>query len=198
MIPDRMIRFKFSFSRKVIGLAAWMVAASLGPVGCPAADACARGAFPAGRNGRAEGAAGAGPEGPGRGDVRQCGGATGASKPRSKTIKADRAKLNAALIETAEPCARHRGSHPAGWSSGCRPWRQRGGHSPLPAEPARGHRRGLRRPPAHGPPPAAGGAGPAGGYAGGGPRLDHARRRSAGTAQSRPKFWRRIWPSSCA
>ena len=28
-----MIRFKFSFSRKVIGLAAWMVAASLGPVG---------------------------------------------------------------------------------------------------------------------------------------------------------------------
>ena len=79
--------------------------------------------------------------------------------------------------------ARHRGPDPGPGAAAADPRRQRGGHPALPGEPARRHHRGLCRPAADGPPPAAGRAGAAGGYAGGGPRLDHARRRSAGTAR---------------
>lgn len=96
-----MIRFKFSFSRKVIGLAAWMVAASLGPVGAqqqtPAPVAPSPQGETAEQKARREQ------------DLKVLEEAISANaearrrlEAEVESVKADRAKLNAALIETAE------------------------------------------------------------------------------------------------
>ena len=96
-----MIRFKFSFSRKVIGLAAWMVAASLGPVGAqqqsPAPVAPSLQGETAEQKARREQ------------DLKVLEEAISANaearrrlEAEVESVKADRAKLNAALIETAE------------------------------------------------------------------------------------------------
>ena len=96
-----MIRFKFSFSRKVIGLAAWMVAASLGPVGAqqqtPAPVAPSLQGETAEQKARREQ------------DLKVLEEAISANaearrrlEAEVESIKADLAKLNAALIETAE------------------------------------------------------------------------------------------------
>ena len=96
-----MIRFKFSFSRKVIGLAAWMVAASLGPVGAqqqtPAPVAPSLQGETAEQKARREQ------------DLKVLEEAISANaearrrlEAEVESIKADRAKLNTALIETAE------------------------------------------------------------------------------------------------
>ena len=106
-----MIRFKFSFSRKVIGLAAWMVAASLGPVGAQQQTPAPVAPVPAGRNGRAEGAAGAGPEGPGRGDLRQCRGAP-APRSRGRIRQGGPGQAQCGPDRNRRAGARHRGSHP--------------------------------------------------------------------------------------
>jgi murein hydrolase activator len=96
-----MIRFKLSFSRKVIGLAAWMVAASLGPVGAqqqtPAPVAPSPQGETAEQKARREQ------------DLKVLEEAISANaearrrlEAEVESVKADRAKLNAALIETAE------------------------------------------------------------------------------------------------
>ena len=96
-----MIRFKFSFSRKVIGLAAWMVAASLSPVGAqqqtPAPVAPSPQGETAEQKARREQ------------DLKVLEEAISANaearrrlEAEVESVKADRAKLNAALIETAE------------------------------------------------------------------------------------------------
>jgi murein hydrolase activator len=96
-----MIRFKLSFSRKVIGLAAWMVAASLGPVGAqqqtPAPVAPSLQGETAEQKARREQ------------DLKVLEEAISANaearrrlEAEVESVKADRAKLNAALIETAE------------------------------------------------------------------------------------------------
>ena len=96
-----MIRFNLSFSRKVIGLAAWMVAASLGPVGAqqqtPAPVAPSLQGETAEQKARREQ------------DLKVLEEAISANaearrrlEAEVESVKADRAKLNAALIETAE------------------------------------------------------------------------------------------------
>jgi septal ring factor EnvC (AmiA/AmiB activator) len=101
MIPDRMTRFKSIFSRKAFGLAALMIAASLSPIGAqqpalaPAAPAVP--AETAEQKARREQ------------DLKileEAIAANAEARRRLETeiesIKADRAKLNTALIETAE------------------------------------------------------------------------------------------------
>src|SRR3712207_2518202 len=93
-----MIRFKSPFSRKVLGLAAWTVAASLSPAGAqqpaPAPAAPAESAEEKARREQ---------------DLKVLEEAITANaearrrlEAEIESIRADRAKLNAALIETAE------------------------------------------------------------------------------------------------
>ena len=96
-----MIRFKFSFSRKVIGLAAWMVAASLGPVGAQPQTPAPATPSPQGETAEQKARR--------EQDLKVLEEAISANaearrrlEAEVESVKADRAKLNAALIETAE------------------------------------------------------------------------------------------------
>ena len=96
-----MIRFKLSFSRKVIGLAAWMVAASLGPVGAQQQTPAPVTPSPQGETAEQKARR--------EQDLKVLEEAISANaearrrlEAEVESIKADRAKLNAALIETAE------------------------------------------------------------------------------------------------
>ena len=96
-----MIRFKLSFSRKVIGLAAWMVAASLGPVGAQPQTPAPATPSPQGETAEQKARR--------EQDLKVLEEAISANaearrrlESEVESIKADRAKLNTALIETAE------------------------------------------------------------------------------------------------
>jgi len=96
-----MIRFKLSFSRKVIGLAAWMVAASLGPVGAQPQTPAPATPSPQGETAEQKARR--------EQDLKVLEEAISANaearrrlEAEVESIKADRAKLNTALIETAE------------------------------------------------------------------------------------------------
>jgi septal ring factor EnvC (AmiA/AmiB activator) len=96
-----MIRFKLSFSRKVIGLAAWMVAASLGPVGAQQQTPAPATPSPQGETAEQKARR--------EQDLKVLEEAISANaearrrlEAEVESIKADRAKLNTALIETAE------------------------------------------------------------------------------------------------
>jgi murein hydrolase activator len=96
-----MIRFKLSFSRKVIGLAAWMVAASLGPVGAQPQTPAPAAPSPQGETAEQKARR--------EQDLKVLEEAISANaearrrlEAEVESIKADRAKLNTALIETAE------------------------------------------------------------------------------------------------
>jgi len=96
-----MIRFKLSFSRKVIGLAAWMVAVSLGPVGAQPQTPAPATPSPQGETAEQKARR--------EQDLKVLEEAISANaearrrlESEVESIKADRAKLNTALIETAE------------------------------------------------------------------------------------------------
>ena len=103
-----MIRFKLSFSRKVIGLAAWMVAASLGPVGAQPQTPAPATPSPQGETAEQKARR--------EQDLKVLEEAISANaearrrlESEVESIKADRAKLNTALIETAARLAAERG-----------------------------------------------------------------------------------------
>jgi septal ring factor EnvC (AmiA/AmiB activator) len=96
-----MIRFKLSFPRKALGLAAWMAAASLSPAGAQQQTPAPASPPPQGET--------AGQKAQREQDLKileEAISANAEARRRLETevesIKADRAKLNAALIETAE------------------------------------------------------------------------------------------------
>ena len=106
------------------------------------------------------------------------------SKPRSPSSQPTGRSSNAALIDDDRAHARRpkSASRPLESALDTLTAARRAIRRSLEARRER-HRRGAGRPAAHGPPPAAGRARAAGGHAGGGPRLDAARRRAARAAR---------------